>query len=206
MSNERINEALAHIRKLQNLALPKSFFNGYSGRARFLGGCLALVGAVFLDSKSLPADPNFHLRTWAALFACALVLNYGRLLHWFWYAPDARRDPIRLKPAHYAFPSLAVGVVLTFILAREGLYHILPGLWMCHYGLAQVTYRRFLPSPLYHVGLAYLFLGFGFLLFGGFAFTNPWPVGILFFTGETLGGWFLMKAKAKQVPQSESHG
>ena len=31
MSNERINEALAHIRKLQNLALPKSFYNGYSG-------------------------------------------------------------------------------------------------------------------------------------------------------------------------------
>ena len=44
MIANHIHDALGQVRRLQGLILDKRRFTGYSGAARMLGGCSALVG------------------------------------------------------------------------------------------------------------------------------------------------------------------
>ena len=198
MIADHIHDALSRVKKLQEIILAKKFFGGYSGRARFLSGCVALVGATVLGGKGFSSDPVTHLWGWGIILSVALFINYASLVYWFLFDPEAGRDPIQLKPAAYAVPPLAVGAVMSAVLIRGEMYDWLPGIWMCMYGLAQVTYRRALPPEIFFTGLGYMACGSYLLLFANLPFTNPWPMGITFFVGEAVGGWYLLNEKANQ--------
>jgi hypothetical protein len=193
MIANHIHDALGQVRRLQEVILEKRRFAGYSGRARILSGSVALAGAGIMSSGWMPAGPDSHLVGWGCVLAMALVMNYGALAVWFFSDPEVRRNPMMLKPAIDAVPALAVGAFLTLALLDGRQFDMLPGTWMCLYGLAQVAYRQSLPSGIYLVGLAYITCGAGLLLASDFAFTNPWPVGSAFFLGELAGGCVLYK-------------
>ena len=97
-----------------------------------------------------------------------------------------------IRPAVDAIPALAVGAVLSMAAIMAGLFGFLFGIWMCLYGLAQVAYRQSLPRGIYTVGVAYIFCGFCCLWLQP-PFTNPWPMGLTFFLGETAGGMSLLR-------------
>ena len=97
-----------------------------------------------------------------------------------------------LKPAIDALPALGAGAILTYALLRQGAYNLLPGTWMLLYGLAQVAYRNSLPAGIYAVGIGYLLCGTLCLIPSAPAFTNPWTMGTVFFTGEVAGGLILL--------------
>jgi len=193
-----VQDALSRVRKLQEIILAKRFFGGYSGRARFGSGCIALIGATLMDKPFFPTDAHSHLWGWGVVVVLCVILNYGTLLYWFLSDPEANRKPLQLKPALYAFPAFAVGAVFSLLFIRNELFDYLPGMWMCLYGLAQVTYRQTLPIEIFYTGLGYIFCGTYFLLMGNQPFTIPWPMGIVFFIGETIGGWYLLNDKADQ--------
>ena len=196
MTANHIHDALARVRKLQEIILAKRFFGGYSGRARFLSGCTAIIGAMLLSKQPLPEEPLKHLWGWGIVLGLSLLVNYGTLLYWFLMDKDADRNPRQLKPALYALPAFAVGAVFSFLFVQHALYDFLPGMWMCLYGLAQVAYRQTLPPSIYYIGVGYILFGTYFLIFNPQPFTSPWPMGMLFFVGETLGGWYLLNDKA----------
>jgi hypothetical protein len=197
MIANHIHDALAQVRRLQEVILEKRRFGGYSGRARIASGAAALVGA-WLLAAVVPANPDAHLAGWGLVLAVALVLNYGALAVWFFSDPDVRRNPVMLKPAIDAVPALAVGAFLTVALVAAKQYDLLPGTWMCLYGLAQVAYRQSLPQGIYVVGLAYMACGGGILLSSGLSFLNPWPMGAVFFIGELAGGMLLLSQKKQE--------
>ena len=66
---------------------------------------------------------------------------------------------------------------------------------MCLYGLAQVAYRQSLPPGIYAVGLGYILCGVWCLTSETISFVNPWPMGIVFFVGESVGGLVLITYK-----------
>ncbi|MFH0909786.1 MAG: hypothetical protein V1929_13585 [bacterium] len=191
MIANHVHDALAQVRRLQEVILEKRRFGGYSGRARIASGSVALVGA-WLLAAVFPAKPEAHLVGWGVVLAVALVMNYGALAVWFFSDPGARRNRLMLKPAIDAVPALAVGAILTVALVAAKQYDLLPGTWMCLYGLAQVAYRQSLPQGIYIVGLAYMACGAGILLSTGLTFLNPWPMGAVFFAGELAGGLLLI--------------
>ena len=123
-----------------------------------------------------------------------MLANYGGLLLWFLFSPEVRRDPVKLMPAVDALPALGVGAVLTFAAVIRGHYDMLFGIWMCLFGLVHSAYRHALPWPNYLVGLFYMVSGAVCLAFE-VSFLTPWPMGIVFFTGELVGGAILLRNK-----------
>ncbi len=187
-----LQDALTQVRRLQEIMLSRRFFQGYSGKARLLSGGTALVGAFVMSRDFMPAAPRAHLLGWMAVLGVALLLNYGALLHWILTNPRVRQRPVILKPALDALPALIAGGALTVALVRGGQFDLLFGVWMCLFGVAHLAYRQSLPGENYLVGLYYLIAGAACLLAPGVRMTQPWPMGLIFFTGELVGGSVLM--------------
>lgn len=193
-----IHDALGQVRRLREAVLDKRQFRGYSGPARLLGGAVVLAGAGILAWLS-PATPAGHLFGWGCVVIVALLLNYGALAYWFWCDPQVARDPRQLRPAVDALPPLMVGAAFSLACVLQGRYDWLFPLWMCVYGLVHIPYRNTLPSGNYLVGLGYIAAGVACLFWPGLNFANPWPMGLVFFVGETAGGLILYHNRIRHL-------
>ncbi len=110
MIASHVHDALDQVRRLQSLVMERKNFRGYSGRGRIFGGLAALCGAVVMSLPGvLAASDNARLAGWGVVLALGLLLNYGSLIHWFLYSPEARRSLDRLVPAFDALPALGMG-------------------------------------------------------------------------------------------------
>ena len=183
-----VQEALKQVRELQRKILEKQRFKGYSGRARALSGTLALAASVVMASGYWPQTHLAHLIGWSIVFAMSVLLNFGAILYWFLADPDAKRDLRRLKPLGDTLPPLCVGGILTFALITNALYSWLFPLWMCLFGLSNLATRHVLPRAIALIGWFYILAGSLLLISGSTNFLNPWPMGIIFFAGEWMGG------------------
>ncbi len=186
-----IHHALAQVHELQQKILEKQRFKGYSGRARALSGTVCLIAAAAMTSTPYPKTLPAQVVAWGAVFACAMLLNFGAMLYWFLFDPAAKRDFRRLKPVIDVIPPLLVGGVLTVTLMQQGLYSHLYGLWMCLAGLANLAMRHVLPKRIWLIGLFYIMSGMIFLVIKPVPFLNAWPAGVLFFLGEWAAGVIL---------------
>lgn len=191
MVSNHIQQALAQVRELQQKILEKQRFKGYSGRARAISGILALVAAVVMSSRAFPADTRAHLLGWGIVFLAGFLLNFGALIQWFLFDPHVNRNIRRLKPVMDTLPVFVVGGIFTLIFTAHGLHDYLFGTWMCLFGLANLASRHVLPPKISWVGWYYILAGSACLLFLEVPFTNPWPMGLVFFFGELAGGIIL---------------
>jgi len=203
MLAHHIHDALAQVRRLQALILEKRLFRGYSGLARMAGGLAVLAGVLVMSAPGFPATPSAHLLGWGVVLVTGLVINYGALFYWFASILAARSSPREFRPAFDAVPPLAVGAVLSLALILHGEYDLLFGTWMCLYGLAHMPYRNSLPFANYLVGLFYLISGVVILVWPGVAFTNPYPMGLVFGAGELGGGLVLCRLNKETVLEQE---
>lgn len=183
-----LHHALREVRELKRHILTKQRFKGYSGRARALGGCAALAAALVLRAGYYPAELPNLLATWGSVLAIGLALNYGALVYWFLYDEEVGRDWRSLKPALEVLPAFLVGGLLTLGLLRQGNAALLPGVWLCLYGLANLATRHVLPRNICWGGAWYLTVGAICILFPEWAWSQPLVLGGAFFIGEWLGG------------------
>jgi hypothetical protein len=191
MSARHIHHALKQVQELQVRILERHRFKGYSGRARALGGTVALFSAFLMSSESYPQTPEAHILGWGAVFLTALLINYGALIWWFLFDLQVNREWRKLKPIVDVFPPLFVAGVLTFVFILKGEYQYLFGIWMCLFALANLASRHVLPQTIWLIGAFYLACGTWCLLDPHISFLNPWPMGFVFFVGEWAGGIFL---------------
>jgi len=187
-----VQDALAQVRRMQDILQERRLFRGYSGRARLFSGGTALAGAAVLASGRVPATPRAQLTGWLLILALALLANYGALAWWFFSRRGAGRNLAALAPAREALAPLALGGLLTLALVRTGATDLLFGAWMACYGLAHLPYRLTLPRANYALGLGYFACGAALLLAPGVRLLHPWPMGLIFFVGETIGGFVLL--------------
>jgi hypothetical protein len=192
MIANHIHDALAQVRTLQEFIIERNLFKGYSGKARILSALAALAGTWVLGSGMVPNSPWAHLAGWGVILAVGVGVNYSALLYWFLFDREVRRNPMMLKPALDAIPAFGVGAVVSLALIVKGEFDLLFGVWMCLYGLAQVAYRSSLPKGIYWIGVFYLLSGTVCLLWPGISFMEPWPMGMVFVTGELAGGAVLL--------------
>jgi hypothetical protein len=198
MIANHIHDALSQVRKLQEFILEKKNFRGYSGTARMTGGFAALMGTLILASGTVPKSPLAQLTGWGVVLLAALAINYGALVFWFFFDPEAKGELLKLMPALDAIPALAVGAVLSLAVSLQGQYQFLFGIWMCLYGLVHVVYRHSLPKANYAVGVFYMLCGTYCLFDPRISFVNPWPMGLVFFIGESAGGLILYRNRMKE--------
>ncbi len=188
---QHIHQALSEVRELRRRILDKQRFKGYSGRARAISGCLALIGAAVIGLDFVPRSDLSILAVWTAVCIAAVGLNYGAVLYWFLYNDEASRDPRRLKPLGDVAPAFLLGAALTAVLVWRGDFSYLYGTWMGLFGLANFASRHSLPPAIVWVGWFYLMAGIICLAAPALDFHNPWMMGLVFFAGEWFGGFLL---------------
>jgi hypothetical protein len=196
MIANHIHHALEQVRDLQQKILEKQRFKGYSGRARAICGVAALAAAFVMSSPLFQPPAGFvnraHALGWGLVALFGVMINFGALIHWFMFDPGVKRDIRRLKPTLDALPSIIVGAVFTIVFLHNNLHQYLFGTWMCLFGLANLASRHVLPKRIWLIGAYYIVCGTACLLYSSeIAFSNPWPMGIIFCIGEWAGGIIL---------------
>lgn len=184
-----INQALSQVRELRQLVIDRHRFKGYSGRARGLCGILALLTAAIMSSSWYPKTVVSQSDGWTTLVAVSIFINYGALLKWFFSDPDTKRDIRRLVPAFDVFPPFLVGCALTIALVLRWNFQYLFGIWMCSYGLINLSQHHVLPPSIRILGMYYILCGVLCLVVFHISYLNPLPMGIVFFIGEMWGGF-----------------
>lgn len=202
MIANHIHDALGQVDRMRELILERRRFRGYSGTARMLGGGIALAATFGLARLEALHTPWLQLAGWSVVLATALILNYGGLALWLFKRRGGEHPLADLRPALEVLPALAVGAALSLALILREQYDPLFGVWMCLYGLAHMGYRHSLPRGITVVGLFYQAAGIACLLAPGITFLNPWPMGLVFFAGETVGGWILRSGNSAGIGQS----
>lgn len=187
-----IHDAISQIKDIRNRIIETQLFKGYSGRARFLGGVIALYGAVIMNSRLVPRDVEAHIVGWGLVALASGTINFAALMAWFVKTPENENDPRRLRPVVDAIPPLIVAAALTHVMIINGTEQYLFGLWMCLFGLVNLSSRHVMPKSIWALGIYYIACGVGCLLLK-IPFLNPIPMGVVFFLGETWGGAILFK-------------
>jgi hypothetical protein len=193
MTYEPDSDILKKIGALSDNIRQRRRFEGYAGWPRMISGAVALAGACILHVFFKQGSELTHLIGWGIVLTIALALNYGHLAWWFFGHEEIRHRPAALKPALDALPPLAAGAIISAALIMHQQFNLLMGVWILMYGLAQTTYQGKLPKGVYFTGLVYMACGVMLLLFSATPFTNPWPMGLIFFIGELAGGLCLME-------------
>jgi hypothetical protein len=186
MNPYEVHKALRDVREIQAAFAERRRMKGLSGRARCLGGCVALAAAL-AALRWLPGAVPFDLFClWGGVFLAALGINTGALLLWYRSLPE--RTPAKLRPVLESLPVWLTGGVVTIALWRSGQEDLLYGLWMCLYALGHGISRSLFPRSMSLVGLYYLACGFFCLAWPAGLFAKPLVMGAVFFAGELAAG------------------
>jgi hypothetical protein len=86
-------------------------------------------------------------------------------------------------------PAILAGLMLTVVLVRSApqTMWMLPGLWQILFSLGVFASCRFLPRPMFGVGVWYLSAGLACLAIGAGEWAlSPWLMGVPFGVGQLL--------------------
>ena len=189
-----LRDALGRVAELRAKILESQKFRGYSGRARAIGGCAALIGGLVLR---LVPEGGRHVAipvVWGAVFVVAFTLNYGAVLHWWWNLSGDERSRSAVAPALENLPVFVVGGLLTAHLLAYGPLAALPGMWAAVFALTHFTAKYALPRGMRLVGWWYVGAGAVLLLKQEATLAEPMLPALVFFLGEWAGGWLLFRA------------
>jgi hypothetical protein len=186
-----LRQALAEITAIRTQVARETQFRGYGPRSTAASGFLAIVVASGQSLWLKPYDGNVSvfLRVWvitAALAAslCAWeTLSRARRVH-FGFSREMIQAAIE-----QILPALVVGLMLTVVLVQTApqVLWMLPGLWGLAFSLGVFASCRFLPRPMFAVGLWYLVAGLVCLtLESGARELSPWSMGVPFGIGQLL--------------------
>jgi hypothetical protein len=191
-----LRQALAEIRTIRTQVARGTQFRGYGPRSIAASGVLALaVAAVqarwFSGSQR---DISEFLEIWVATAALSVILSAWETV------TRARRlhDGFAKEMTHAAveqfLPAIVAGILLTVVLvkATPQVTWMLPGLWELMFSLGVFASCRFLPRPMFAVGLWYLAAGLACVAIESVHQTlSPWSMGIPFGVGQLLVAFVL---------------
>jgi hypothetical protein len=184
-----LRQALAEISAIRTQVARETQFRGYGPRSTAASGLLAILvaGLQSLWLKGAQADARAFLMVWVSTAAVAAGVSA-----WETY--------VRTRKVHFGFsremiqvaieqflPAMVVGLMLTVVLVRVAAQELwmLPGLWQLSFSLGIFASCRFLPRPMFAVGLWYLVAGLACLAIeGGPHAFSPWTMGIPFGIGQ----------------------
>ena len=201
-----LDRALTDISVIREQLAQSTEFQGYAPATLAATGLFALLVAA-AQGLWLPesvTNMRWFIPVWAATAAvCVLVtaletINRSRRHHGGFAVP-------MLQSALEQFlPAIVAGGLLTVALlevAPENLWMI-PGLWHIVFSLGVFASRRFLPRPIFWVGVWYLACGLACLALAAPTHTNsPWSMGIPYGVGHLLVAGILQQRRQPEVPR-----
>jgi hypothetical protein len=186
-----LHKALAEVHAIRAQMARGMEFRGYGPATLATTGVLALLAAVvqahWLNNPE--RDIMTYLAIWIATAAVSVIIigietvTRARRIH----------SGLAMVMIHSAveqfLPAIVAGLLLTVVLLRcatQSLW-MLPGLWQMIFSLGVFSSCRFLPRPMFAVGVWYLAAGLTCLaLGGGERAFSPWAMGVPFGIGQLL--------------------
>ena len=201
-----LDRALTDISVIREQLAQSTEFQGYAPATLAATGLFAFLVAA-AQGLWLPesvTNMRWFIPVWAATAAvCVLVTALETISR-------SRRHHggfavAMLQSALEQFlPAIVAGGLLTVALlevAPEDLWMI-PGLWHIVFSLGVFASRRFLPRPIFWVGVWYLACGLACLALAAPTHTNsPWSMGIPYGVGHLLVAGILQQRRQPEVPQ-----
>jgi hypothetical protein len=186
-----LRRALAEINAIRTQVARGTQFRGYGPRSVAASGILALIVAAAQARWSAGSahDAGSFVAIWATVAAVSAAFSAWETIR------RARRVHVGLareminSAVEQFLPALAVGMLLTVVLMRcaPQVLWMLPGLWAISFSLGVFASCRFLPRPMFAVGLWYLAAGLVCLVVeSGPRELSPWAMGIAFGVGQLL--------------------
>jgi hypothetical protein len=184
-----LRQALAEISAIRTQVARETQFRGYGPRSTAASGALAILvaGVQSLWFKASHADARVFLMVWVSTAVVAVGVSA-----WETYVRTRKvhvgfsREMIQVAIEQF-LPAMVVGLMLTVVLVRVApqVLWMLPGLWQLSFSLGIFASCRFLPRPMFAVGLWYLVAGLACLAVeGGPHEFSPWTMGIPFGIGQ----------------------
>jgi hypothetical protein len=184
-------KALSEIDAIRGQMARAAKFRGYGPATLAATGVLALVSAAAQSYllKSPGRAIGLYLSIWistatvSVIIICIETVRRARRVHY-----GLAKEMIH-SAAEQFLPAIVAGLLLTFVLVRyapQSLW-MLPGLWQVIFSLGVFSSCRFLPRPMFAVGVWYLATGLTCLALGSgeWAFS-PWAMGVPFGVGQLL--------------------
>ena len=186
-----LRQALAEIELIRGQVARATQFRGY-GPATLAGTGMLAIAAAFAQA-ALVGDPSRHadayLKLWVATAALSLTLISVEAISRSRRAHSALALPMLRSAGQEFLPAIVAGLLLTVVIARAAPQSVwmLPGLWQVIFSLGVFSSCRFLPRPMFVVGLWYLTCGLILLARGdGGQALAPWAMGVPFGIGQML--------------------
>jgi len=153
--------AMADLRFIRETMESASAFSTFSGLGLALIGGIATVAG--LIARGAPTRPRWLL-AWIAAAAVSAVAG-GVSTAW---KTHALAQPLIPGPSRkFALslaPALLAGLLLTAVLARTGLFDLLPGIWLLLYGAGLVAAGAWSVRVVPVIGIGFMALGTAALL------------------------------------------
>ncbi len=184
-----LRQALAEIRAIRTQVARGTQFRGYGPRSIAVSGLLALGVAAVEASGGTRPDLSGFLTVWVAVATFSVILSAWETV------TRARRvhDGFAKEMTHAAveqfMPAVVAGILLTVVLVHVASQDswMLPGLWELIFSLGIFASCRFLPRPMFGVGLWYLAAGLACIAIESLSKSlSPWAMGIPFGVGQLL--------------------
>lgn len=186
-----LRQALAEINAIKTQVALGTQFRGYGPRSIAASGLLALLVAS-LQARFFSAadrDLTIFLKVWVSTAAVSVALSaWETLLRAKRVHTGFSKEMLHAAVAQF-LPAVVVGLLLTAVLTRTApqVLWMLPGLWEVTFSLGIFASCRFLPRPMFAVGLWYLVAGLACLAIeSGSQTVSPWSMGIPFGIGQLL--------------------
>jgi hypothetical protein len=185
-----IQRALSEIHSIRSQVARGTQFRGYGPTSIAFSGVLALLVA-FCQVKwaSHAQHDPMALLVWVGTAAVSVASSgvetfaRARRVH-FGLAQEMLQSAVE-----QFLPALVVGVLLTAVLIRVAPSDVwmLPGLWEVVFSLGVFASCRFLPRPIFAVGVWYLAAGLcSIVAASGAKVFLPWTMGVPFGVGQLL--------------------
>jgi len=185
---KELQEALSQIHSIRTQVASGTEFRGYGPASIAVSGLIALAVAA-AQTRWVTPDLTDWVAVWTGTAAVSALLTGIETLR------RARREHLgfareMIQSAVAQFlPAVMVGFLLTAVLMRVAPQDcwMLPGLWQLIFSLGVFASCRFLPRPMFAVGVWYLVAGLFCLAFAGATRAlSPWMMGIPFGVGQLL--------------------
>jgi hypothetical protein len=151
--NERALENLRYIRETMERA---GSFTAVPGWGAILMGISALLTA--LISSRLPSN-DLWVASWFGEAILALAIGGWAMSQKARAVQSTLLGGPGRKFALSLFPAMIAGAILTLVLYKNGLFALMPGVWLLLYGVAVVTGGAFSVNIVPIMGISFMTLG-----------------------------------------------
>lgn len=188
-----LHKALQEIRSIRSELARGTEFRGYGPLTVAVTGILAFAAAAVQATwVHKPAeDAARYLAIWIATAAASLVtISVETVMRAQRMHSGLAAEMIRSALEQF-LPAIVAGLLVTVVIVRYATQSLwmLPGLWQVIFSLGVFASCRFLPRPLFGVGVWYLAAGLTCLALGGpERALSPWTMAIPFGIGQLLVG------------------